>query len=83
MSDFNPRSFYFSRIRIDPHDDQRVYVLGWGLTVSDDGGRTFRGTKQVPHVDYHAMVIDPDDTDHLLIGTDGGLYVSWDRGKTW
>ncbi len=83
VSDFNPRSFYFSRIRIDPLDDQRVYLLGWGLTISDDGGRTFRAVKQIPHVDYHAMVIDPHDTDHLLLGTDGGLYVSWDRGATW
>ncbi len=83
MSDLDPRAFYFSRIRIDPHDDQRVYLLGWGLYVSDDGGATFRVPKQVPHVDYHAMVVDPDDTDHLVIGTDGGLYVSWDRGEKW
>ncbi|MCP3903584.1 MAG: glycosyl hydrolase [Planctomycetes bacterium] len=84
MTDFNPRAFYFSRIRIDPVNSDRVYLLGWGLYVSDDGGRTFRaGAAKAPHVDYHAMVIDPDDTDHLLIGTDGGLYASWDRGKTW
>jgi len=83
LTDLNPRAFYFSRIRIDPHDDQRVYLLGWVLYISDDGGRNFRTLKQVAHVDYHAMVIDPDDTDHLLIGTDGGLYISWDRGETW
>ena len=70
--------------RIDPKDADRVYLLGWGLSVSDDGGRTFRaGMAKVAHVDFHAMVIDPDDTDHLLAGSDGGLYVSWDRGKTW
>ena len=79
-----PRAFYFSRIRVDPTDDQRVYLPGWTLFVSDDGGETFRaGTAKVVHVDFHAMVIDPDDTDHILIGTDGGLYVSYDRGKTW
>jgi photosystem II stability/assembly factor-like uncharacterized protein len=84
MSDFNPRAFYFSRIRIDPHDDQRVYLLGWGLYISDDGGRTFRaGAAKVAHVDFQAMAIDPDDTDHLLVGTDGGLYVSYDGGRTW
>jgi photosystem II stability/assembly factor-like uncharacterized protein len=82
-SDFNPRSFYFSRIRVDPRDPRRVYLLGWKLYVSDDGGRTFRAATKVPHVDYHAMVIDPDDTDHLVVGNDGGVYVSWDRGKTW
>ena len=83
-SDFNPRAFYFSRIRVDPADADRVYLLGWGLYVSDDGGKTFRaGSAKVVHVDFHAMVIDPDDTDHLLVGTDGGLYVSYDRGSTW
>ena len=79
-----PRAFYFSRIRVDPEDDQRVYLPGWTLFVSDDGGETFRaGTAKVVHVDFHAMVIDPQDTDHILIGTDGGLYVSYDRGETW
>ncbi len=83
-TDFNPRSFYFSKIRVDPVDPARVYLLEWGVSVSDDGGRTFRaGLAKVAHVDFHAMVIDPDDTDHLLAGSDGGLYVSWDRGKTW
>ncbi|MCH8211591.1 MAG: hypothetical protein IIB99_09470 [Planctomycetes bacterium] len=79
-----PRAFYFSRIRVDPKDDQRIYLPGWVLYVSDDGGETFRaGSAKVVHVDFHAMVIDPQDTDHILIGTDGGLYVSYDRGKTW
>lgn len=83
-SSYNPRSFYFSRIRIDPHDHQRVYLLGWEIYVSDDGGKNFRaGLARVPHVDFHAMVINPDNTDHLLVGNDGGLYVSYDRGKTW
>ncbi len=79
-----PRAFYFSRIRVDPKDDQRVYLPGWTLFVSNDGGKTFHaGAAKVVHVDFHAMVIDPQDTDHILIGTDGGLYVSYDRGKTW
>ncbi len=78
------RPFYFSKIRIDPGDDQRIYQLGWGLAVSDDGGRHFRaGGASKPHVDMHAMVIDPDDSDHLLLGSDGGIYTSYDRGKTW
>lgn len=79
-----PRAFYFSRIRIDPKDDQRIYLPGWTLFVSDDGGESFRaGTAKVVHVDFHAMVIDPNDSDHILIGTDGGLYVSYDRGEKW
>lgn len=84
LSDYNPRAFYFSRIFLDPHDDQRVYMLGWELSISDDGGRTWRnGAAHVAHVDFHAMTIDPDDTDHLMIGTDGGVYVSYDRGEKW
>ncbi|TWT45512.1 Dispase autolysis-inducing protein precursor [Phycisphaerae bacterium RAS1] len=84
LSEFTPRSFYFSKIRIDPKNDQRVYVLGYGLSISDDGGKTFRaGGARKPHGDLHAMVIDPGDTDHLLLGTDGGVYSSFDRGQTW
>jgi len=84
VSKFSPRPFYFSRIRIDPNNDQRIYMPGWGLSVSDDGGENFRhGLAQIVHVDFHAMWIDPDDSDHLMIGTDGGLYVSRDKGATW
>lgn len=84
MSDLTPRPFYFSRIRIDPKDDQRIYLPGWGIGVSDDGGRHFRaGLAHIAHVDMHAMYIDPEDTDHLVIGNDGGAYVSYDRGKKW
>jgi photosystem II stability/assembly factor-like uncharacterized protein len=84
MSNLAARPFYFSRIRIDPNNDQRVYQLGWGLSVSDDGGRHFRaGGALKPHVDMHAMVIDPEDSDHLLLGTDGGMYISYDGAGTW
>jgi len=84
VSQWSPRSFYFSKIRIDPTDDQRVYLLGYGLWISDDGGKTFRaGGARKPHGDLHAMVIDPQDHDQLLLGTDGGLYASYDRAATW
>ena len=84
MTGLTPRPFYFSRIRIDPKDDTRIYLPGWGLGVSDDGGRHFRaGLARVAHVDMHAMYIDPEDTDRLILGSDGGAYLSYDRGKTW
>ncbi len=83
-SAMTPRSFYFSQIRVDPADDKRVYLLGFLLHVSDDGGVTFSddGAKGV-HVDHHAFWIDPNNTDHLLLGNDGGLYTSYSRSKSW
>ena len=84
LSNLTPRSFYFSRIAIDPKDPNRVYLPGWTLWTSDDAGKTFREhANRKPHVDYHAFEINPDDTDHLLMGTDGGAYQSFDRGASW
>ncbi|MCH7813418.1 MAG: hypothetical protein IID40_05290, partial [Planctomycetes bacterium] len=84
LNELSPRPFYFSKVRIDPVDEQRIYLLGWRLYVSDDGGGHFRaGGARRPHVDMHALLIDPDDPKHLLMGTDGGLYLSHDRAKTW
>ena len=57
-SDINPRPFYFSQIRIDPANDQRVYLLGYALLVSDDGGRNFReDLSEKIHPDCHAFAI--------------------------
>ncbi len=80
----NPRPFYFSQIRLDPENDQRVYVLGFMLHVSDDGGKTFRedSFKNV-HPDCHALVVDPRNPKRVLLGTDGGPYQSYDGGKRW
>lgn len=84
MSDLNPRGFYFGKVRVDPNNDQRVYVLGFGTAVSDDGGRTFlnTGARDI-HGDCHAMWIDPANSNHALLGTDGGIYFSYDKAKTW
>ncbi len=84
LGDFNPRAFYFSRIEIDPENDQRVYMLGWTLYISDDGGRHFRaGAAKVAHVDFHAIAVSPVDPEHIIVGTDGGIYVSYDGAKAW
>jgi photosystem II stability/assembly factor-like uncharacterized protein len=84
VNPLNPRPFYFSQIRVDPENDQRVYLLGYLVHVSDDGGRSFRedAFKKV-HADCHALEIDPAKRDRLLLGTDGGLYQTYDAGKTW
>src|SRR2546422_674646 len=84
LSPLTPRPFYCSKIVAAPKAEDRVYVLGFGLAVSDDGGRTFRADgAPLPHGDLHPSVTAPDDTDHLLMGTDGGIYESRDRSKTW
>jgi photosystem II stability/assembly factor-like uncharacterized protein len=80
----NPRPFYFSQIRVDPADSSRVYILGFMLHVSLDGGKTFREdfSKGV-HSDCHALAFDPANPKHLLLGTDGGIYASYAAGKNW
>ncbi len=74
-----------TKVRCDPNDPERVYVLGDGDTVSADGGRTFTApyTDRRVHVDQQAMWIDPSDSDHIVIGNDGGVYMTEDRADTW
>lgn len=84
QSALNPRPFYFSKLRVDPEDPDRVYVLGFALHVSEDGGRTWREDRfEKVHPDLHALEIDPKDPRRLLLGTDGGAYLSHDRGESW
>ncbi|UCG86345.1 MAG: hypothetical protein JSW71_20985 [Gemmatimonadota bacterium] len=84
ISSTNPRPMYYSQIRIDPNDPERIYVLGTQLAISEDGGKTFRndGAQDI-HVDHHALWIDPRDSDHLIIGNDGGVAASFDRARSW
>ncbi|NIM51273.1 MAG: glycosyl hydrolase, partial [Gemmatimonadales bacterium] len=84
MSDRRTSSNYYQEIFADPVNVDRVYVMDVRISVSDDGGRNWRrlgGSNK--HVDNHALWIDPDDTDHLLIGCDGGLYETFDGGQTY
>lgn len=84
VSDLNFRPFYFSKIAVDPKDANRVYLPGWDVAISDDGGRNFRRSgSEFVHVDHHAFVIHPDDPALILDGNDGGVYVSVDRAKSW
>lgn len=80
----NNRPMYYSQIRIDPNDPQRIYLGGSRLYVSEDGGRTFRDDAAADvHPDHHALWIDPANSSHLLLGSDGGMSVSWDRSRNW
>ncbi len=85
QSDVAPRPFYFSEVRVDPEDPNRVYNMWTGVAVSDDGGKTFKmlvPTSRV-HPDYHASWFDPNDPKHIWVGNDGGIAESRDRGTTW
>jgi len=81
------RPFYFANVKVDPSDHTRVYNFSLFLTVSSNAGRSFELSGPNPfggmHPDHHAMWINPRDPYHMLIGTDGGVYVSRDRGTTW
>ncbi|MGE5686714.1 MAG: WD40/YVTN/BNR-like repeat-containing protein [Gemmatimonadota bacterium] len=84
MSRLDPRPFYFSQIRIDPSNDKRIYVLGFIVHVSEDGGKTWREDRfKDVHVDNHDLVIDPRSPKRLLVGNDGGLYQSVNGGENW
>ena len=75
---------YYNEIVADPHNPERLYSLDTYTWVSEDGGSSFqRLSADHRHSDDHALWIDPDFTDHLLIGGDGGIYESWDQGQTW
>lgn len=75
---------YYNEIVCCPHNVNRIYALDTMMMVSEDGGKTFASLgEEDKHVDNHAIVIDPADENHLLIGCDGGVYESWDRGKSY
>lgn len=76
------RPFYFSRVVCDPVNKDVVYKHGIQLYRSDDGGKTFASIATSAHSDHHAVWVNPANPRHILIGTDGGLYASYDRGAT-
>ncbi|HEX3865108.1 MAG TPA: hypothetical protein VHV78_00095, partial [Gemmatimonadaceae bacterium] len=84
-SSLDSRPNYYSQIRIDPRDREHIYTLGSnrGFYFSDDGGKTFTELFSDVHGEDHALWVDPENGNHLVIGGDGGVSISWDRGKTW
>ncbi len=84
VNDENPRPMYFSQVRIDPNDPDIVIYGGVGLHFSNDAGKNVHVDIAVStHDDVHAIWIDPANSNHVLIGNDGGLAVSYDQARTW
>ncbi|MEO1594439.1 MAG: glycosyl hydrolase [Pseudomonadota bacterium] len=82
------RPFYFGELVVDPNDPERVYKPGFSLTVSTDGGESFSGMFGAGfsvsiHPDHHALWINPANPRQLVLGTDGGVYISEDKGFHW
>ena len=83
VNTYNNRPFYYSQIRINPHDDQRVYLLTTRFMQSLDGGKTIsNGSEdQEIHGDFHAMWLDPNNKDRYYMGADKGVSLTHDHGK--
>jgi photosystem II stability/assembly factor-like uncharacterized protein len=83
-SGYSSSGNYYSEIVADPKDVDRVYSMDTYLQVTGDGGKTWGNLgEQWKHVDNHSIWIDPRDTDHYIVGSDGGIYESFDRAATW
>jgi photosystem II stability/assembly factor-like uncharacterized protein len=88
----NQRAAYYSQIKVDPIDPEHVYVMLPRTWESTDGGQIFKQTEwafsswltsNFIHGDFHALWINPQSPQHMIVGTDGGLYTSYDRGANW
>ena len=79
------RAFYFQDIAVDPLNENRLYNINQTITVSEDGGKSFRTV--IPysgiHPDHHAWWIHPNNPSFIIDGNDGGIAISHDKGKTW
>lgn len=84
INSLHSRPMYFSVVRVDPNDDKNVYLLGVSQFKSSDGGITFDANLgRAVHADGHSLWIDPRDGRHMIIGVDGGVYTTYDRGNRW
>jgi photosystem II stability/assembly factor-like uncharacterized protein len=73
---------YYGEIYADPHQFDRVYLMDMAIRVTEDGGKTIRPAGFQVHADNHALLFDPTDANHLIVGNDGGLYESYDHGRS-
>ena len=77
------RPFYFANLIVDPKNENKVYKPDLTLIMSEDGGRSFSSIGGSAHGDFHDVWVNPDNTDHVIAGDDGGIWYSYDGGSTW
>lgn len=79
----NSRPFYYADLYVDTENENRLYSLQSGIKKSEDRGESFERMPRKIHSDNHAMWINPKDGSHMIVGTDGGIGITFDHGKTW
>ena len=77
------RPFYFANLIVDPKDENKIYKPDLSLIASNDGGRSFSNIAGGAHGDFHDVWINPNNTDHVITGDDGGVWYSFDGGNRW
>ena len=77
------RPFYFANLIVDPKDENKIYKTDGPLIASNDGGKSFSNISGGAHGDFHDVWIDPNNSDHVITGDDGGLWYSYDGGNRW
>src|SRR5678815_4616521 len=75
--------FYYTRVRVDPTNENHIFAVASTLYTSVDGGRTFRSITGRTHIDYHALWLDPKNPKRMWHGQDGGIAVTYDGGESW
>ncbi len=84
QSDWATAGNYYQEIFADPKNADKVYSMDTWLQVTNDGGKSFKGLgEKNKHVDNHVIYVDPDNTNHMLVGCDGGLYETFDNAVSW
>ena len=75
---------YYQEIDCDPHNSDKIYITDTYYKVSYDGGKTVSNLGEInKHIDNHAIWVDPNDPQHLMVGCDGGIYETYDHAGTW
>jgi photosystem II stability/assembly factor-like uncharacterized protein len=83
LSNRGDRWMYYSQVRVDPTNPEIAYQGGAPFFKTADGGKTWIQVQGIPHSDHHAIWIDPKNGNHILLGNDGGIDVSYDQAETW